>query len=166
LSGVIREEGRAMSAHTDNEIVIEAPPDLVWEVANDVERWPELFAGEYAAAEVLERDGERIRFRLSTPPGPDHRADRWVSERFLDRRRGAVSARRVDPGPYRYMHIFHSYTAVDGGTRLRWVQDFEARPDAPFTDDEMRRRIDAASQVNLRRHKEVIEALAAAAVRA
>jgi aromatase len=153
-----------MSAHTDNEIVIGAPLELVWEVANDVERWPELFAGEYAAAEVLERSADRVRFRLTTVPGPDGSTYRWVSERCLDRRRGAVSARRVDPGPYRYVHIFHSFTEAEGGTRLRWVQDFEARPDAPFTDEEMRRRIDAASRVNLRRHKEVIEALAAAGV--
>jgi aromatase len=153
-----------MSAHTDNEIVIAAPLELVWEVANDVERWPGLFAGEYAAAEVLERSEDRVRFRLTTAPGPDGGTYRWVSERCLERRRGSVSARRVEPGPYRYMHIFHSFTAVAGGTRLRWVQDFEARPDAPFTDEGMRRRIDAASRVNLRRHKEVIEALAAAGV--
>jgi aromatase len=63
------------------------------------------------------------------------------------------------------MHLFQSFTAVEGGTRLRWVQDFEARPDAPFTDEEMRRRIDTGARVNLRRHKEVIEALAAAGVR-
>ena len=154
-----------MSAHTDNEVVIAAPLELVWEVANDVERWPQLFAGEYAAAEVLERDDERIRFRLTTVPGPDGSTYRWVSERYLDRRRGTVSARRVDPGPFRYMHLFHSFTEVEGGTRLRWVQDFEARPDAPFTDDEMRRRIDAGSRANLRRHKDVIEALAAAEAR-
>jgi aromatase len=154
-----------MSAHTDNEVVIAAPLGLVWDVANDVERWPELFEGEYAAAEVLERDDERVRFRLTTVPDPDGRVYRWVSERCFDRRRGTVSARRVDPGPFRYMHLFHSFTAVDGGTRLRWVQDFEARPDAPFTDEEMRRRIDAGSRAHLRRHKEVIEALAAAGSR-
>ena len=151
-----------MSAHTDNEVVIAAPLPLVWEVANDVERWPELFAGEYAAAEVLERSDDRIRFQLTTAPGPDGAVHRWVSERCPDRARGTVSARRVEPGPFRYMHLFQSFTAVEGGTRLRWVQDFEARPEAPFTDEEMRRRIDAGAQVNLRRHKEIIEALAAA----
>jgi len=154
-----------MSAHTDNEVVIAAPLPLVWEVANDVERWQELFAGEYAAAEVLERSDDRVRFRLTTEPGPDGAAHRWVSERFLDRGRGTVSARRVEPGPFRYVHLFQSFTAVEGGTRLRWVQDFEARPDARFTDEEMRRRIDAGARVNLRRHKEVIEALAAAGAR-
>jgi aromatase len=154
-----------MSAHTDNEVVIAAPVELVWGVANDVERWPELFAGEYAAAEVLERSDDRLRFRLTTAPGPDGATYRWVSERCLDRARGTVSARRVEPGPFRYMHLFQSFTAVEGGTRLRWVQDFEARPDAPFTDEEMRRRIDAGARVNLRRHKDVIEALAATGAR-
>jgi len=152
-----------MSAHTDNEVFIAAPLPLVWEVANDIERWPELFAGEYEAAEVLERTDDRVRFRLTTAPGPDGATYRWVSERCLDRARGTVSARRLEPGPFRYMHLFQSFTAVEGGTRLRWVQDFEARPDAPFTDEQMRRRIDTGARANLHRHKEVIEGLAAAA---
>jgi aromatase len=154
-----------MSAHTDNEVVIGAPLDLVWETANDIERWPELFGGEYAAAEVLERDGDRVRFRLTTAPGPDGATHSWVSERCLDRQRRTVSARRVEPGPFRYMHLFNSFTASPEGTRLRWVQDFEARPDAPFTDEEIQRRIDAGSRVNLRRHKEVIEAMVVAEAR-
>jgi aromatase len=146
-----------MAGHTDNEVVIGAPLDLVWEVANDVERWPDLFAGEYARAEVLERDDGRITFRLTTEPDASGRTYSWVSERYLDRARGTASARRVEPGPFRYMHIFHSYSAVAGGTRLRWVQDFEVGPDAPFTEEQIQARIDASSRANLRRHKEVIE---------
>jgi hypothetical protein len=80
-----------------------------------------------------------------------------VSERYLDRARGTATARRVEPGPFRYVHIFHSFSAVTGGTLVRWVQDFEVGPDAPFTDEEIQGRIDAASRANLRRHKEVIE---------
>jgi aromatase len=155
-----------MSAHSDNSIVIEAPFDLVWEVANDVEQWPELFAGEYTEAEVLDRDDGYVRFRLTTAPAPDGRQYRWVSERHLDRERGTVSARRLETGPFRYMHIFQSFTAVEGGVELRWVQDFEARPDAPFGDAEMLERINGGSAVNLRQHKAVIEARAAAAGRA
>jgi aromatase len=154
-----------MSAHSDNSIVIDAPFDVVWEMANDIPLWPELFAGEYAAAEVLERDESRVRFRLTTEPMPDGRSYSWVSERHLDRERGTVSSRRLEPGPFRYMHIFQSFTSVDGGVQLRWVQDFEARPDAPFTDAQMLARINAGSEANLRRHKELIEARALAAER-
>ena len=44
-----------------------------------------------------------------------------------------------------------------GGTTVRWVQDFEMRPGAPFTDDQMTARINAGSAANLARHKKVIE---------
>ncbi len=152
-----------MAGHTDNEIHVRAPFDLVWTVANDVERWPELFAGEYASAAVLDLAKDRVRFRLTTAPRPDGAVYSWVSERYLDRDAGTVTARRVEPGPFHYMHIFQSFTPEGGGVRVRWVQDFSARPDAPFTDAQMQARIDAASAANLRRHKEVIEGLAAQA---
>jgi aromatase len=152
-----------MSAHSDNAIVIEAPFDLVWRIANDVERWPELFAGEYAEAEVLERGDAYVRFRLTTAPGPNGQSHRWVSERHLDQERGTVNARRLEPGPFRYMHIFQSFTPVEGGVAVRWVQDFEARPDAPFTDAQMLEHINEGSTSNLRQHKRVIEAEAAVA---
>src|SRR5262249_40352051 len=153
-----RRRSRGMAAHVENEVLIGAPLDLVWDVANDIERWPELFAGEYARAEVLERADGRVRFRLTTTPGPDGAGHRWESERWMDRARGTVQARRIEPGPFRYVHIFQSFTTVIGGTRLRWVQDFEARPDAPFSDEQARRRIDAAARANLCRHREIIEA--------
>jgi aromatase len=147
-----------MAAHTDNEIVIRAPLPLVWVIANDVAGWPELFAGEYAEAEVLEREGNRVRFRLTTVPGPDGRAHRWVSERYLDPERHTVVARRVEPGPFAYMHIFQSFREIDGGTRLRWVQDFEVHPDAALIEAELAVRIDRHSKLQLERHRQVIEA--------
>lgn len=145
-----------MAEHTDDELFIAAPFDLVWETVNDVEAWPELFAGEYAKAEILERTADWIRFRLTTEPhgGTAHQ---WVSDRYLDRENGTVTARRLEPGPFRYMHIFQSVTPAEGGVRLRWVHDFEARPGAPFTDEQMRERIGANAKVNMRRHKEIIE---------
>jgi len=155
-----------MSAHTENQIVIGAPLQLVWEVANDIERWPDLFVDEYARAEVLEREGHRVRFRLTTVPAEDGTVHSWVSERHLDPERGVVTARRIEPGPFRYVHIFQAFTAVEGGTRVRWVQDFEAAPWAPFTDAQARERIDAHTKVNLERHRQVIEALAARAAAA
>jgi aromatase len=145
-----------MSGHTDNSILIAAPVERVWEVANDIERWPELFAGEYASAEVLERGDRRVTFRLTTEPR-DGNVYSWTSERFLDRDAGTVHARRIDLGPFRYMHIFQSFTPEAGGTRLRWVQDFEIRPGAPITDEQMAARINAGSARNLATHKAIIE---------
>ena len=49
-----------MAAHTENAIVIDAPLALVWAVTNDVADWPNLFT-EYAAAEILDRQGVAVR---------------------------------------------------------------------------------------------------------
>jgi aromatase len=152
-----------MAGHTDNEIVIAAPPALVWEMANDVEAWPDLFVDEYASGEILELTPERVRFRLTTVPR-NGAVYSWVSERYLDPGRGTVIARRVEPGPFYYMHLFQSFTSVEEGTRLRWVQDFQVRPDAPFTEAEFQERIDRGSKANLERHRSVIEGRLAASV--
>jgi aromatase len=150
-----------MSGHTDNSVEIDAPPALTFEIANDLARWPELFAGEYASVEVLEQGPGRVRFRLTTEPHPDGQVFSWVSERFADAAAMTVTARRVETGPFTYMHIFQMVTpAPGGGSVLRWVQDFEAREGAPFTDQEMSGHIDESSAENLLRHKQVIEAAA------
>ena len=47
--------------------------------------------------------------------------------------------------------------AGDGSTRIRWIQDFEMKPNAPFTAEQMATRINLASEHNLRTHKRVIE---------
>jgi len=151
-----------MAGHTDDDLFIAAPFGLVWETVNDVASWPELFAGEYAEAEVLERTADRIKFRLTTAPR-DGATYTWVSERYLDHERGTVSARRLDPGPFYYMHIFQSVTPAPGGVRLRWVHDFEVRPGAPVTDAQMQERIGASAKVNMRRHRDIIEAREAGA---
>ncbi|MGQ4444508.1 polyketide cyclase, partial [Streptomyces violaceoruber] len=39
-----------MAGHTDNEITIAAPMELVWNMTNDIEKWPGLFS-EYASVE-------------------------------------------------------------------------------------------------------------------
>src|ERR1051326_1344508 len=108
-----------MAGHTYDELFIAAPFGQVWETVNDVAAWPELFAGEYAKAEVLDRTADWIRFRLTTEPR-DGVSYQWVSARYPDREHGTVAARRLEPGPFHYMHIFQSLTPVDGGVRLRW----------------------------------------------
>src|ERR1017187_169548 len=147
----------AMSAHTDNSIIIKAPVDVVWEEANRLEQWPVLFAEEYAQVDVLTRDQDRITFRITTKPREDGRSYSWVSERVLDPEQHRAVARRVETGPFLYMHIFHSFDECPEGTRVRWVQDFETRPQAPFTDEQMASRINAGSEGYPLRHKEVIE---------
>lgn len=145
-----------MAAHTENEIVIDAPFPLVWRMTNDVPSWPSLFS-EYAEAEILQHDGDTVRFRLSMHPDPDGKVWSWVSERTPDLATRTVRARRVEPGPFEFMEIFWDYEEAEGGTRIRWVQDFAMRPDAPVDDAAMADRINHNSAVQLARIKDLVE---------
>lgn len=149
-----------MAGHTENEIVIDAPMDLVWKMTNDVPGWPELFS-EYAEAEVLAREGETIRFRLTMHPDEEGRVWSWVSERTPDPAARTVSAHRVETGPFEYMRIHWDYAEVPGGVRMRWVQDFAMKPSAPVDDAGMTARINKNSAVQLGRIKSLVEAAAA-----
>ena len=74
-----------MAAHTDNSVEIAAPLEFVWERMMDIESWPQLFS-EYANAEVLEQEGDRVVFRLTTHPDPEYDGQvwSWTSERIAD----------------------------------------------------------------------------------
>ncbi|MCE6997195.1 SRPBCC family protein [Saccharothrix sp. S26] len=147
---------RDVPGHTDNEITIAAPLDLVWSTTNDVEGWPRLFS-EYASVEVLERDGDRVVMRLTTHPDDQGRVWSWVSERVADPATRTVTARRLETGPFEHMRLRWTYHETAEGVRLRWVQDFAMKPDAPVDDAAMTRRINHNSGVQLARIKQLVE---------
>lgn len=153
-----------MAGHTENSIVVAAPMDLVWDMTNDVEAWPGLFS-EYASAEVLERRGDTVRFRLAMHPDEQGTVWSWVSERTPNRTSRTVRAHRVETGPFKYMSIFWEYLPDNGGVRMRWVQDFEMRPGAPVDDAGMTERLNTASPRQLELIKRKVEVAARAAAR-
>ena len=148
--------------HTENSVDIAADIDTVWEITNDVERWPDLFT-EYATAEILAREGDTVRFRLSMHPDENGTVWSWVSERTPDVATRHVVARRVETGPFEFMDINWYYEELpDGGTRMRWVQDFRMKPTAPVTTAQMTTRIDTNSPIQMANIKAKIEAEVAA----
>ncbi|MFC4148485.1 SRPBCC family protein [Micromonospora mangrovi] len=150
-----------MNGHTDNAIVIDAPLDLVWEMTNDVANWPHLFS-EYASAEILTRNGPTVRFRLTLHPDEQGRSWSWVSERTADRRTLEVHAHRIETGVFEFMHINWTYQQTDAGVRMRWVQDFHMKPDAPIDDAAMTERLNRNTVVQMRLIKDKVEAAARA----
>lgn len=150
-----------MSGHTDNEIVINAPIDLVWDMTNDIESWPTLFS-EYSAAEVLERRGDTVVFRLALHPDENGKVWDWVSERTADVEARTTRSARVQTGPFKYMFLFWEYVQTDEGVRMRWIQDFEMKPQAPLNDQQMTDRLNTNTVVQMKLIKEKIEAAAAA----
>lgn len=151
--------GNVGPGHTDHRVVIEAPLEAVWELTNDVASWPELFS-EYGAAEILARQGDTIRFRLTTVPDEQGTTYSWVSERTPDRENLTVKAYRVETGIFEFMHITWTYREVDGGVEMRWVQDFAMKPDGPATDEQITEYINRNSVVQMARIKGLVEAAA------
>ena len=145
-----------MAAHTENSVTINAPLDLVWEMTNDVANWPDLFT-EYATAEILEQNGNTVRFRLSMHPDENGKVWSWVSERTADPETHTVKAHRVETGPFEYMNIQWFYEPVEGGTYMRWVQDFQMKPDAPVDDAWMEANINRNTPIQMQAIKEKVE---------
>ncbi|QKW05053.1 SRPBCC family protein [Streptomyces sp. NA04227] len=145
-----------MTGHTENEIAIAAPVDLVWEMTNDLENWPQLFS-EYSAVDVLDRDGDTTRFRLTMHPDDKGKVWSWVSERVTDRDGLVVNARRVEPGPFRHMDIRWEYAPTPEGTRMHWTQDFAMRPEAPLDDGQMTELINRNSRTQMELIRDKVE---------
>ena len=138
-----------MAGHTHNEITVPAPMDVVWDITNDLEGWPQLFS-EYASVEVISRQGDSTRFRLTMHPDENGKVWSWVSERVTDRAHRTVRAHRVETGPFEFMDILWEYERTpEGETRMRWTQDFAMKPGAPLDDDGMTRRINENSAVQM-----------------
>jgi aromatase len=144
---------------TENTILIDAPLQLVWDVTNDVEGWPDLYT-EYAKAEIVERRGDTVVFRLTMHPDEQGRVWSWVSERTPDIETRTVVAQRVETGPFEHMHIRWTYAEEEGGTRMTWFQDFTMKPDAPVNDEQMVERINRNSRVQMGIIRDKIESMA------
>ncbi|GAA0941714.1 SRPBCC family protein [Nonomuraea longicatena] len=150
-----------MSGSTDNSVWIAAPFDVTWKITNDVRNWPNLFT-EYAAIDVLEEQGDTVTFRLTMVPDPDGSVWSWVSRRTSDRTGRNASAHRVETGPFEYMKIRWDYAEEDGGTRMRWRQEFAVKPEAPFDLVSITDRINRNTLIQMAVIKEKVEKAAAA----
>ena len=140
--------------HTVNSIVINAPYELTFDISNKIERWTELFGDEYVKAEVLERKGNEITFRLT-----DDENKSWISRRWLFKELKFAYASRWEPMfPFQYMKIIWLYHPMPEGVKMTWIQDFEM--DAKFTKftaEQIEGFINEHSQHNLKIFKKVIE---------
>jgi len=139
--------------HTVNFIIINAPYEKVFQISNQIERWTELFGDEYVKAEVLERVGNEITFRLTDDEGKS-----WTSKRWLYPDRKFAYAQRFEPMfPFQYMKIVWLYTEVEGGILMTWIQDFKMDVKAKFNDEKVEGFINEHSQHNMKIFKRVIE---------
>jgi len=138
--------------HTVNSIVINAPYDDVFDKSNDISRWKEFFT-EYTDSQVVERNGNKIGFRLVHQNGAS-----WQSYRLLFKEDKFTYAARVSPmAPFEYMKILWLYREVAGGIEMTWIQDFKMGAGAKVNDNQAEEMINKHSVENLKHFKEIIE---------
>ena len=138
---------------TINSILIEAPYDLLFDISNDIERWTELFGGEYTEAKILKREGNKLTFKLT-----DDKGNSWQSFRLLFKDDNFAYAQKLEPTfPFDYMKIIWLYTPVPRGILMTWIQFFTMAKGAKFDDEKVEGLINKHSQDNLKIFKEVIE---------
>jgi aromatase len=145
-------------ARIDNAVVIDKPIDEVWQRMNDLENWTNIFT-EYASVEIIEREGDTVKFRLTTHPDPEYDGQvwSWVSERTMDPQSHTTKSRRIETGPFEYMNIEWYFEPADGGTKMRWVQDFSMKPSAPANDEQAEEYLNKNTAEQMKAIKERLE---------
>ncbi|MFC1703688.1 SRPBCC family protein [Candidatus Omnitrophota bacterium] len=139
--------------HTSNSITINAPYEAVFDISNDIERWTELFGGEYKEAKILEREGNKLTFKLT-----DDEDRSWQSYRILNKEHKFAYAQKLPPEfPFKYMKIIWLYTPAPDGIMMTWIQHFTMDDKAKFNDEQVEGMINKHSQENLKIFKEIIE---------
>jgi aromatase len=147
-----------MAGRTDNSVVIDKPIDEVWTRMNDLENWTNLFT-EYSSVEILERDGNTVKFRLTTHPDPEYDGQvwSWTSERTMDPESYTTKSHRIETGPFEYMNIEWYFEPENGGTKMRWVQDFSMKESAPANDEQAEEYLNNNTAEQMKAIKERLE---------
>jgi aromatase len=147
-----------MAGRTDNSVVIDKPIDEVWTRMNDLENWTNLFT-EYSSVEILERDGNTVKFRLTTHPDPEYDGQvwSWTSERTMDPDSYTTKSHRIETGPFEYMNIEWYFEPENGGTKMRWVQDFSMKESAPANDEQAEEYLNNNTAEQMKAIKERLE---------
>lgn len=114
-----------MAGHVDVRLVARAPLGAVWRVATDPAAW----AAAGHPVQDLERVDGRMRFSVAAPDLPPHRV-----ERVEDETARTVYSRRFGTPALRYCHVWFSCQALDEGTEMRAVADFETEPASRLDD--------------------------------
>ena len=141
--------------HTVNSIFIEAPYDLVFDVSNDIEQWPQFFKNDYPYAKIVERVDNKIVFQLTNAENKT-----WTSWRLLFKDQKFAYAERLDPlFPFLYMKLIWLYTPKNNGIEMTWIQHFQMDPTAPRNDEQAEVFVNNHSRENLKNFKEIIEGL-------
>lgn len=118
---------------THNETHIAADPRRCFDVAADVERWPEILT-HYRWVRFRRRDGfgrGLVEMAARRMFGPVSYPVWWLSEMWADESVPVVRYRHVD-GVTRGMDVEWLFHVADGGTRVKIVHEWPEGPGWPL----------------------------------
>jgi aromatase len=149
-----------LPGYTHNTIVILKDFDTVFDLTNDIELWPQLFT-EYEEAKVLEKDGNKVTFQLTTFPEGDRPSRTWVSTRIIDKPGKKAEAQRVQQAfPFKVMKIYWTYEELpqNVGTIMTWIQKFEPVEECEWSVEKLESFLNRNTRVQMQVIKERVEA--------
>jgi aromatase len=149
-----------LPGYTQNTVVILRDFDTVFDLTNDIELWPQLFT-EYKEAKVLERDGNKVTFELTTHPEGERPSRTWVSTRIIDKPGKKAEAQRVKQAfPFKTMQIYWNYEALpqNVGTVMTWIQKFEPTEDCEWSVEKLQAFLNNNTLHQMQAIKERVEA--------
>jgi aromatase len=116
--------------HTIDRVLIRAPLDVVFGLARDIERWPEILS-HYRWVRVLERraDGARVEMAAWRPFGPPplRYPTRWVAEMRVEPAAAEIGYRHV-AGITRGMEVRWTMRETEYGVAVEIVHDWVGPP--------------------------------------
>jgi aromatase len=68
-----------------------------------------------------------------------------------------VKAHRIETGVFKYMNIEWEFEPEDDGTKMRWVQEFSMKPEAPADDEQAEQYINNSTKEQMQVLKDRIE---------
>jgi aromatase len=153
-----------MSGYTENRIVVLRDFDFTFDLTNRIDLWPQLFT-EYKEAQILENNGNYIKFQLTTYAEGKRPSRSWVSERRLDKKNHLATAERIEPKfPFEYMQIRWEYEVLpsDQAVIMTWIQEFDVHPECPFNREQMEGFLNRNTHKQLKAVKQNVESWKAA----
>lgn len=135
-------------------IVVNAPIEKVFDISNQIDRWPEMMP-EYKKAEILDtKEGRKIWFCLGHESGTE-----WVSWRMLYPPYVAYAERQEPKLPFKYMQIVWTYTPLGPQqTKMTWDMTFELPDERKAEEESWAQDMAAHTEINQGKMKSFIEA--------
>lgn len=137
----------------DHRVLVNAPPDIIWELLGDLSATPKWHINcTQASILTTQQEGVGVRCRLNMENGPD------IVQEILSWYRNLGYEYTVVDGPYKSSRGRMRLQAIPEGTIVQWTLEYElAGFAASMRDLTTKRRVNTEIEASLKRLKKLVE---------